>query len=239
MALGLLEAGLGLGQAAIGMFGMGKKKRAAQAAIDAMETYTPSQEIAGEYSAAKTRATGGLGGAAKALYQQGTQQGMATALEGATSRKGGLTAAAAAAGQAQKGALQLAAQDEAAKKANEAARRQMASAVAGEKSKAFQSRQQKQQLKANMALQDLAAQRAMVSQGLSAIGGGLTAGAMGGEKLNLGGIGKAVLGLFGKKKQSQTPDYSQTFSTSASAMGLPDWSNMPAPTMPNVTMKPY
>lgn len=190
---GYLSAGVGAAQATIGMLGMKKKKKAASEAIDAMETYAPSQEIMGEYSAAKTRAAGGLGGAAKTLYQQGSQQAMAAGLNSATSRKGGLTAAGAIAGQAQKGALELAAQDEQAKKANEATRRQMASAVAGEKSKAFQSRQQKQQLKTNIALQELAAQRAMVSQGLSAVGRGLTAASFSGED-------SPFSGMFKKKK---------------------------------------
>lgn len=193
MGMGLLQAGVGAAQAISGMIGMGKKKRAAEASVDAIGTYRPSQEIAGIYEGAKLRSTTGLGGASKQLAQQGIARASSAAMGRAQDRKAGLAMIGAAQAQEQQGALQLAAQDEAARERSQARLTQAAGMQASEKEKAFKSAQDKQQLKANIALQELAAKRQAVSQGLSGIAGGLgtaaTAGMFG------GGAGKQ--GLFG------------------------------------------
>jgi hypothetical protein len=109
--------------------------------------------------------------------------------------------------QKQKGALQLAGQEESAMQRNQAGLTQAAGLQAREKEKSFKSAQEKQQLKANIALQEVAAKRAAISQGLGGIAGGLTAGAIAGEKNPLGGLLSkgfgAVKGLFGKSLQNQ------------------------------------
>jgi hypothetical protein len=178
--LGMLEAGVGSAQAILGMIGMGKAKRKANDAIDAMSTYKPSQEISGVYEGAKMRSTKGLGGSARQLATQGIEAGAQAAMGAAQDRKSGLGMIGSVQAQRQKGALQLAGQEEAAKKQNEAGLTQAAGLQAREKEKAFKSQQEKQSLKANVALQELAAKRSAVSQGVSGIAGGLSAGALGG-----------------------------------------------------------
>ena len=206
--LGFLEAGVGAAQALTGLIGMGKKKRAAQAAIDAIGTYTPSQEISGVYEGAKMRSTKGLGGAARQLATQGIESAAQSAMGAAGDRKAGLGMIGSIQAQKQKGALQLAGQEEAAMQRNQAGLTQAAGMQAAEKTKAFKSAQEKQQLQANIALQEVAAKRAAVSQGLGAIAGGLSAGAMMGEKNPLTGLlGKgigAVKGIFGKSLGKQS-----------------------------------
>jgi hypothetical protein len=199
--LGFLEAGVGAAQAITGLIGMGKAKRKANAAIDAMSTYRPSQEISGVYEGAKMRSTKGLGGAARQLATQGIEAGAQAAMGASQDRKAGLGMIGSIQAQRQKGALQLAGQEDAAQRQNQAALTQAAGLEAREKEKAFKSQQEKQSLKANVALQEVASKRAAISQGLSAIGSGLTAGAMSGEK-------NPIAGLFGKKKKSMGLNYS-------------------------------
>jgi len=191
--LGFLEAGVGAAQALTGLIGMKKKRKAAQEAIDAIGTYAPSQEIAGVYEGAKMRSTKGLGGAARQIATQGIESGAQSAMAAAGDRKAGLGMIGAIQAQKQKGALQLAGQEEAAMQRNQAGLTQAAGLQAREKEKAFKSAQEKQSLKANVALQEVAAKRAAISQGLGAVAGGLSAGAMMGEK-------NPLAGLFGKKK---------------------------------------
>lgn len=187
--LGMLEAGIGAAQAITGMIGMGKAKRKANDAIDAMSTYKPSQEISGVYEGAKMRSTKGLGGAARQLATQGIEAGAQSAMAATQDRKAGLGMVGSIQAQKQKGALQLAGQEEAAQKQNQAGLTQAAGLQAREKEKAFKSEQEKQSLKANVALQELAAKRSAVSQGLGGIAGGLTAGSLSGEKLpKVGGL---------------------------------------------------
>jgi len=207
LGLGFLEAGVGAAQALTGIIGMGKKKRAANAAIDAMSTYSPSQEIAGVYEGAKMRSTKGLGGAARQLATQGIEAGAQAAMGAAQDRKAGLGMIGSVQAQRQKGALQLAGQEEAAQKQNQASLTQAAGLQAREKEKAFKSQQEKQSLKTNVALQELAAKRSAISQGLGGIASGLSSGALMGEKNPLGGIGKSIIGMFGKKKKSADSDY--------------------------------
>jgi hypothetical protein len=93
--------------------------------------------------------------------------------------------------QKQKGALQLAGQEEAAMQRNQAGLTQAAGLQAREKEKAFKSAQEKQSLKANIALQEVAAKRAAISQGVAGITGSAAALASGGNPF---------AGMFGKKK---------------------------------------
>jgi hypothetical protein len=59
-----------------------------------------------------------------------------------------------------------------------------------ERARQFQSEQEKQQLKANIELERLAARRAMLSQGLSGLTSGLSTAAMvGGKTPKIGGSG--------------------------------------------------
>ena len=202
--LGMLEAGVGAAQALTGLLGMGKAKRKANDAIEAMATYRPSQEIAGVYEGAKMRSTKGLGGAARQAATQGIEAGAQAAMGAAQDRKAGLGMIGSVQAQRQKGALQLGAQEEAAQRQNQDALTQAAGLQAREKEKSFKSEQEKQSLKANVALQEVAAKRSAISQGLGGIASGLTAGAMTGEKNPLGDYAKAgikaVAGLYGKKK---------------------------------------
>lgn len=206
--LGILEAGVGAAQALTGLIGMGKKKRAAQAAVDAIGTYKASQEIGGVYEGAKMRASKGLGGAARQLATQGIEAGAQSAMGAAGDRKAGLGMIGSIQAQKQKGALQLAGQEEAAMQRNQAGLTQAAGMQAAEKTKEFKSVQEKQQLQANIAMQEVAAKRAAISQGLGGIAGGLTAGAIGGEKNPLSGLfGKGlgtIKGMFGKSLGRQS-----------------------------------
>jgi len=181
--LGEAQAVAGLAQTALGLIGQGKKRRAANAAVDAMSTYTPSQEIGGIYEGAKMRSTKGLSGAARQLATQGIESGAQAAMGAAQDRKAGLGMIGSIQAQRQKGSLQLAGQEDAAQKQNQAGLVQAAGLQAKEKEKAFKSQQEKQSLKANMAMQTLAAARQNVAQGLSGLGSGL---------------GTAAAGMFGK-----------------------------------------
>jgi hypothetical protein len=172
---------------------MGKAKRKANEAIDAIGTYRPSQEIAGVYEGAKMRSTKGLGGAARQVATQGIEAGAQAAMGAAQDRKAGLGMIGSVQAQRQKGALQLASQEDAAQRQNQAALTQAAGLQAREKEKAFKSEQEKQSLKANVALQEVAAKRSAISQGLSGVASGLSTGALSGEK-------NPLAGLFGKKK---------------------------------------
>lgn len=190
--LGMLEAGVGAAQALTGLIGMGKAKRKANDAIEAMATYRPSQEIAGVYEGAKMRSTKGLGGAARQAATQGIEAGAQAAMGAAQDRKAGLGMIGSVQAQRQKGALQLGAQEEAAQRQNQGALTQAAGLQAREKEKSFKSEQEKQSLKANVALQEVAAKRSAVSQGLGAVASGLSMGSMMGEK-------NPLSGLFGQK----------------------------------------
>jgi hypothetical protein len=205
--LGFIEAGVGTAQAIEGMIGLGKKKRAANAAVDAINTLTPSQEISNVYQSAKMRSQTGLSGSAKQLALQAGEAAGQAALLGAKDRKSGQGTISSIQAQKQKGALELAKLEDAKQTQNQSALVQAAGLQAREKEKAFKSQQEKQQLKANIAMQEVAAKRAAISQGLGAVAGGLTAGSMSGEKNPLSGaLGKgasALLGLFGGKKKNK------------------------------------
>ena len=171
MLPGLLSAGAGLLQAGLGFIGKGKKKRAADAAIEATEVYKASPYEQANLQAAQARTGAAMPGEAEA--QMGIGQSATQALGAARSRKGGLASI---------GAIQAgtnkAQQDLAVKKAGFklGAEKELSGArsrMTGELNKEFQSRQQKQSLKTQQALGELAGANQSISQGLGGLGSGL------------------------------------------------------------------
>jgi hypothetical protein len=167
--LGAVGVAAGIGQTIGGFINLRRDKRRAEEAINAIGTYNPSQEIAGVYEGSKMRASKGLGGAARQLATQGIESAAQSAMGAAGDRKAGLGMIGSIQAQKQKGALQFAGQEDAAMQRNQAALTQAAGLQAREKEKAFKSVQEKQSLKANIALQEVAAKRAAISQGLAGI----------------------------------------------------------------------
>jgi hypothetical protein len=187
--MGLAQAAVGAGQAIAGQIGMKKAKRKANEAIEGIETYNPSKEISGIYEGAKMRSTKGLGGASKQLATRGIEAGAQAAMGASKDRRAGLAMIGGTQAQRQEGALKLAGMEESALERNQSRLTQAAGMQAGEQEKGFRSRQEKQSLKANVALQQVAAKRAAVSQGLGALSQGL------------GNAASAQSGgIFGKKK---------------------------------------
>ena len=158
-------------QAGLGFIGKGKKKRAADAAIEATEVYKASPYEQANLQAAQARTGAAMPGEAEA--QMGIGQSATQALGAARSRKGGLASI---------GAIQAgtnkAQQDLAVKKAGFklGAEKELSGArsrMTGELNKEFQSRQQKQSLKTQQALGELAGANQSISQGLGGLGSGL------------------------------------------------------------------
>ena len=156
----------GLGQAIFS--GTKKKRKAADAAIEATEVYKRSPYEEANLQAAQARAGAAMPGeeeAKQAIGQSATQ-----ALGAAKTRKGGL----ASIGAIQAGTTK-AQQDLAVKKAGFklGAERELSGArsrMTGELGKEFQSRQQKQTLKTQKALSELAGAKAAKAQGLAMFG---------------------------------------------------------------------
>jgi hypothetical protein len=171
--MGLAQAGIGIGQAIGGMVNMRRTKKRADAAIEGIETYNPSKEISGVYEGAKMRSTKGLGGASKQLATRGIEAGAQAAMGASKDRRAGLAMIGGVQAQRQEGALKLAGMEESALERNQGTLTQAAGMMAGEKEKGFRSRQEKQSLKANVALQQVAAKRQQISQGLGAAAQGL------------------------------------------------------------------
>lgn len=183
MALGFLGAALGVGQTIMGAVGLKKAKKAADAAIQGIETQEVDPLVAARYNAP-------MPGEEQAKQDIG--QSLTQSLSAAKTRKGGLQSVTGAVAQANKAKQGL---------ATEKAKYKLGAEqnLVGQREKAFKSRQEKQQLMANIALQDVASQRQMISQGVSGIGSGLYAGAMSGEKNPMSGLFGS---MFKKKKSS-------------------------------------
>lgn len=162
-ALGLGQAAIGGIQALIGGIGAAKAKKRADDAIQGIQTYT-------EDPLAMARLNAPLPGETEAKMD--IAEAATGALSQAKSKKGGLLAIQGIQSRRNKQLQQLGVQRAQAKLSAE-------KGVMQERAKAFESRQQKQQLQANIALQNLAAQRAMLSQGLSGLTGGLSSAAYG------------------------------------------------------------
>ena len=154
VAMGLAQGVIGLGQSIFGAAKLKKAKEAADAAIAGMETYQADPLAAQRLNAPMP----GEAEAAASIGQTQTQS-----LAAAKTRKGGLSSIAGIAAGTNK-----AKQDLAVKKAGYKIGAEQA--VIGERTKAFQSRQQKQQLQTSIALQDVGAARQEIAQGISGIG---------------------------------------------------------------------
>jgi len=183
--MGLAGAGLGLLQGGLGMIGMGKAKRAADKSVEDISTYSADPETAKYLALRKRKVGAGLGADATLIEKQGIESAATQAVSSAQRMGGGR-------GLGMIGAIQkgkergyegLAGQASRAEQQNMAGLGQAIGMAGAEKYKQFASQQEKQQLKANVKLQQLAAKRAMVAQGLQGAVSGLTsaASAPGGE----------------------------------------------------------
>jgi hypothetical protein len=161
-------------QAGVGLFGLKRKKKAAEAAFNAIETYKPSQEVADIYQGAKMRSTTGLSGATAQNAKSGINQAAAAAMKASQTKGSALSAAGATQQQLQEGSLKLVQMDEAARYKNISKYAAAAQAQSQEKAKAFQSRQQKQAMTYQKSLSELIAQKQMISQGLTGFAQGLS-----------------------------------------------------------------
>lgn len=183
--MGMVQSAIGLGQAVAGLIGMRKAQRAADAAVDAIDTLKPSQEIAGIYQGAKLRSTKGLSGAAKTLAKQGAAAATSSAMRSSQDRKAGLAMVGATVGAEQDANLKLAERESAAQSQSQAALVQAAGMSAADAEKVQKSRQEKQSLKANIAMQKVQAKKQMVSQGLAGMAGGASTAAGSGSSQGL------------------------------------------------------
>ena len=167
--LAAIQAGLGVGQALVGMLGQRKARKRAEAAIENIEDYTESPFAKEAYQAAQEDVNVPMPGMGQAREQLGLAT--ASALRSAQTRKGGLQSVGVLAEQQRRGLLDLgtkAAEFKLGARQRLQGQRQM---MTQEREKALESRREKASLKANMALERLAAKRAMVSQGLAAATG--------------------------------------------------------------------
>ena len=187
MPIPLLLAGaaikglVGLGQALFS--GKKDKQKKANAAIDATEVYTADPLV-------KARLNAPMPGEAEATQEIG--KSATQALGAAKTRKGGLASVGAIQAGTNKAKQDLAVQKGKMKIGAE-------QAMGAERSKEFQSRQQKQTLKTQVALGDLAGAKAAQAQGLAMVGSAVSdiAGGAAG-----GGGGKSGGGLFKRKSQA-------------------------------------
>ncbi len=198
MPIPLLLAGaavkglVGLGQALFS--GKKKKKAAADAAIDATEVYKASPYEEANLQAAQARTGAAMPGeeeAKMAIGQSATQ-----ALGAAKTRKGGLASIGAIQAGSNKAQQDLAVKKAGFKLGAEKELSGARSRMTGELNKEFQSRQQKQSLKTQQALGELAGAKASEAQGLGMLGSAVSDVAMSGEG---GNIKDSIAGLFRKK----------------------------------------
>ncbi len=182
---GLVGAGVGALQAGIGAIGLGKVKKAAIESVEKLPTYTADPEVQRALEMRKARLGMGLGAATKQILGQGigTAAAQATRAAQQMGRGAGLSTIGAIQRQAQKGIQQLAMQEEQAQEMNRRAYEGALRMSSAERARQFASEQEKEQLKANIKLEQLAARRAAIGQGLS----GITSAATGLAMSGLGG----------------------------------------------------
>jgi len=166
MAIGGLQAG-------IGSIGMRKTRQAADKAIEGIGTYTESPEIQKLYKMQQQRLGTGLGATARGVAKEGIEASTGQAVTQAQQmgRGSGLAAIGALAAGRQRAYRDLAGQEAAAEERNIGRFTQATQLSASDRARRMAGQQEKAQLKANVALQRLAAKRAMVSQGLAAAAG--------------------------------------------------------------------
>lgn len=169
----LLGMAIGGIQAGIGAIGMRKARRASEKAIEGIGTYTESPEIQKLYKMQQQRLGTGLGATARGIAKEGIEASTGQAVTQAQQmgRGSGLAAIGALAAGRQRAYRDLAGQEAAAEERNIGRFAQATQLSASERARRMAGQQEKAQLKANVALQRLAAKRAMVSQGLSAAAG--------------------------------------------------------------------
>lgn len=179
-ALGLGTSLLGGTQALISAIGMKDANKKAQEGIEAIPTYTASPEAAAFLQEAKQRLGTGRGGYAAQIAKQGVQTAAQRAVRAAlSSGKGaGLGLIGAIQKGEERGFRGISMDEAAAEQANLARYGQATQLFGMERARQFQSEQEKQQLKANIELERLAARRAMLAQGLSGFTSGLSSAAM-------------------------------------------------------------
>lgn len=187
---GMIQAGVGVGQAIYGITQARKKKKQVEADLNAVEEYKVPTETKQMYESAKMDATTGLSGASKLLATEGAAKAGKAAMGASTDRKGGLGMIGAIQKAGQQAGLAIAGQEEAALAGKKAALRGATTALVGEKGKAFASRQEKQKTRLSISMADMAANKASISQGIGAAGKGAANDALAGKK-GLFGLGKA------------------------------------------------
>jgi hypothetical protein len=164
--LAAIQGGIGLLQAGAGLIGQRKVRKAAEKSINDIEDYTESQYAKQGLAAAQEDVNVPMPGMSQAQEQLGLAT--SSALRSAQTRKGGLQSVGVLAEGQRRGALELgtkAAEFKLGARQRLQGQRQL---MTQEREKAIESRREKASLKANMALERLAAKRAMVSQGLAA-----------------------------------------------------------------------
>ena len=181
---GMIQAGVGVGQAIYGITQARKKKKQVEADLNAVEEYKVPTETKQMYESAKMDATTGLSGT------EGAAKAGKAAMGASTDRKGGLGMIGAIQKAGQQAGLAIAGQEEAALAGKKAALRGATTALVGEKGKAFASRQEKQKTRLSISMADMAANKASISQGIGAAGKGAANDALAGKK-GLFGLGKA------------------------------------------------
>ena len=180
ITLSLIGAGIGGLQAGISAIGMGKARKRAEQGIEAISTYTASPEASAFLQEAKQRVGTGLGATATDIARQGIGASAAQATRAAlmSGRGSGLGLIGAIQKQQARSFQDLARQSAQAEQMNLSRLGQATQMFNVERARQFQSEQEKQQLKANIELERLAARRAMLSQGLSGLSMGLSTAAM-------------------------------------------------------------
>lgn len=168
LAAAAVKGAVGLGQALFS--GKKRKEKAADKAIDDISTYQVPTETKQMYESAKMDATTGLSGASKLLATEGAAKAGKAAMGASTERKGGLGMIGAIQKAGQQAGLAIAGQEEAALAGKKAALRGATTALVGEKGKAFASKQEKEQLKAKVALGKSAAAKESAAQGWAMVG---------------------------------------------------------------------
>lgn len=179
-ALGLGTSLLGGAQALISAIGMKDANKKAQEGIEAISTYTASPEASAFLQEAKQRVGTGFGALATDIAKQGIGASAAQATRAAlmSGRGAGLGLIGAIQKQQARSFQDLARQSAQAEQMNLSRLGQAAQMFNVERARQFQSEQEKQQLKANIELERLAARRAMLAQGLSGLASGLSSAAM-------------------------------------------------------------
>lgn len=162
-------AAIGLGQAVSGMVGQRKAKREAFQAFDKQRTYQADPEVQKMLEMRRGRLGMGLGSASKQMAEQGIASSAAQATSAAQQmgRGAGLSAIGAIQKQSQRGATQLAGMEEQAREQNLAGFERAVGAASSERAKQFASESEKEQARTAIKMQQLAAKRQAVSQGLS------------------------------------------------------------------------